>query len=112
MDRLSSDIAAEEARPKKSFALATMGSIVMPGFGYFYTGNYKLGAISLLSNACFIALAVHGVLTGNIFQLMFFGLIELSFYQNSIYGAMRSVAEYNSNERFTRRVRLQMQQHF
>ena len=99
-------------RPKKSATVALLGSLVLPGFGHFYTENYKTGVLALLSNALFISLIAHGVVTDNTFQWAFFSIIELSFYQYSLYGALRDVAEYNSREPFYKGLRLSIEREF
>ncbi|PKL40025.1 MAG: hypothetical protein CVV44_07350 [Spirochaetae bacterium HGW-Spirochaetae-1] len=105
---LEGDVVGEMNRPLKSPLGAVMGSMLVPGFGHFYTGNYRTGFFTLMTNAVFISLIVHGIMTGNIFQWMFFGFVELNFYQYSIIGAMRSVYEYNSRDDFQRRLRMKV----
>jgi hypothetical protein len=65
--------------------------------GYFYTGNYRLGAISLLTNGALILLAYDGYRRENSFQMIFFSIVELSFYNYSIVGSIRSAYEYNDS---------------
>jgi outer membrane protein assembly factor BamD (BamD/ComL family) len=112
VDRLAADLDQEESRPEKSLAVAALGSMVLPGFGFFYTGNYATGVFSLLSNACFISLMVDVILIGNMFQWMLFGFLEFSFYQYSVIGGMRSVNEYNRGQDFRKSVRLRIEQRF
>jgi len=103
------DLAARELeKPKKSALAAGLGSAVVPGFGYFYTGNYGTGFLSFFSNALFIFLIYQGYASGNIFQMVFFSFVELSFYQYSIYGGIRSVYEYNRRDEFTKQVKVQI----
>jgi hypothetical protein len=47
-------------RPKKSVWVSVLGSIVIPGFGHFYTGKYKIGILSFVSNAALIYLFYDG----------------------------------------------------
>ncbi len=91
-------------RPRKSMFLAVAGSILVPGFGYMYTGRYLQGTLSFLSNSLLIFLIYNAVRTGNTVQIVLFSLMEVSFYQYSLYGAMRSVREYNSSGEFYRGV--------
>jgi hypothetical protein len=99
-------VADEARRPGKSVFLAVAGSVVIPGFGYFYTGHYLKGLLSLCSNALLIFLICNAVRRENTFQIVCFSLLEATFYQYSLYGAMRSVHEYNGREEFSRRVTL------
>jgi outer membrane protein assembly factor BamD (BamD/ComL family) len=112
IEQLESDIAFEEARRLKSVRTAVIGSAILPGFGYFYTGNYALGAFSFFTNAFLIAVIADGIIRGNVFQWVFFGLLELSFYQYSIYGAQNSVHEYNSRDKFISRMKLHFEYNF
>ncbi len=105
-------ILEEVNRPRKSMLLAVTGSMILPGFGHFYTGNYRTGFLSLLANATFISLTVMGVMNDNPYQWGLFGFIELQFYLYSLYGAMRDVNEYNRSRPFYRGLRLMMQQEF
>jgi len=108
IDRLDIMITNEMSRPRKSVLVSVLGSAVVPGFGYFYTGNTGTGFLSLFSNAALIFLIYNGLRQEDMFQVLFFSFIELSFYQYSIYGAIRSVYEYNSPDSFDRQVRLNM----
>lgn len=112
VDRLLVDIQLEENRKLKSMGLAVAGSVFIPGFGYFYTGEYMLGALTFATNIILIAIIADGIIRGNIFQWAFFGLIELSFYQYSIYGAMSSVQKYNSRDEFVGRMKLRFEKDF
>ena len=103
---LEREIDEEMNRPTKSVLLSALGSLVLPGFGHFYTGNYRTGTLSLLSNALLIFLAWDGYRDGNRSQMVFFGAMEFIFYQYSLAGGINSVHEYNSRENFYRKVRL------
>lgn len=94
-DKLSVMISEERSRVKKSPFIAGLSSAVIPGSGYFYTGNYRLGVISLLTNGALIFLAYDGYRRGNTFQLIFFSVMEFSFYNYSIVGGIKSAYEYN-----------------
>ena len=96
-DRLAEMIREERNREKKSPLTAGLLSAVVPGSGYFYTGNYRLGAISLLTNGALILLAYDGYRRENSFQMIFFSIVELSFYNYSIVGSIRSAYEYNDS---------------
>jgi len=112
IESLAADIAGEELRPPKNINIATISSAIIPGAGYFYTGNYMLGALSFITNAVLIAVVIDGIMRKNIFQWAFFGLLELSFYQYSIYGARNSVHEYNSHNKFMGRMKLKFEHNF
>lgn len=104
--RLEGMVEEEEQRPRKSVFLAVAGSVVIPGFGYLYTGHYLKGVLSFCSNALLIFLICNAVRHDNTLQIVCFSLLEATFYQYSLYGAMRSVRQYNSSEGFNRRVTL------
>ena len=111
-DELEGLILNEINRPRKSMKVAVLGSLVLPGFGHFYTGNIGNGVLSLCSNALFIGLIYHGYRQKDIFQIAFFSLVELSFYQYSLVGAMRDVHEYNSSSALDRQIRLSLKADF
>jgi hypothetical protein len=106
--RLEQLILFEMKRPKKNMLFAIMGSIILPGFGYLYTGNYELGFLSLGSNALMITAIVLSALQGNLFAVVFFSLLEVSLYQYQIFGAIKSVEDYNSNASFYKKVRFEI----
>lgn len=112
IESLAADISAEELRPPKSVNIATISSAVIPGSGYFYTGNYLLGTFSFVTNAVLIGIVIDGIMRKNTFQWAFFGLLELSFYQYSIYGARNSAYEYNSRNKFISRMKLNFEHNF
>ena len=99
-------------RPRKSAAVALIGSIFVPGFGYFYTGNTSLGVASFLTNAVLIALSVNGFYRADYFQGFIFGAAGLTFYQHSLVGAINSVEKYNSLEKFKNNFRLNIKVDF
>jgi len=110
---VDASIVGEINRPRKSLAIAVTGSLILPGFGHFYTGNYRTGFFSLLVNAAFISLTVHGAVTKNYYQAGLCGFIELQLYLYSVYGGVRDVQQYNSSRKFYRGLRLTiMQQEF
>ena len=112
VEALAIDVTNEELRPPKSVNIATISSAIIPGSGYFYTGNYLLGTFSFITNAVLIAVIVDGIMRKNTFQWAFFGLLELSFYQHSIYGARNSVYQYNSRNKFISRMKLNFEHNF
>jgi tetratricopeptide (TPR) repeat protein len=105
-DLMEKRIQYELSRPKKSVGVSVAGSIFLPGFGHFYTGNYSTGFLSLFTNALLIYLVYDGYRDERRAQMLVFGLAELSFYQYSIYEGVKSVNRYNSREEFYRQVRL------
>ncbi|MFC1670471.1 tol-pal system YbgF family protein [Spirochaetota bacterium] len=109
---LEKEIKDEMNRPEKSVVLSTLGSLVIPGFGHFYTGSYGKGFLALFTNALCIYLMADGFMKNNLFQGFFFTFVEASFYQYSLYSAVREVREYNSRKGFNRRVRLSIQREF
>ncbi|MFH0974443.1 MAG: tetratricopeptide repeat protein [Spirochaetota bacterium] len=99
-------------RPKKSVWVSVLGSIALPGFGHFYTGQYYTGMLSLVSNAVLIYLFYDGYRDRNKLRMILFGVTEFSFYQYSLYSAVRNVYEYNSSENFYKSVQLSAEKEF
>ncbi len=112
IDMLETELVNEMNRPKKNVTAAVAGSVFLPGFGYFYTGNYFLGSVTFLTNLCLIGIAVDGFIRGNIFQWAFFGMMELSFYTYSLNGAKRSAEEYNGRKNFTESLKIKFEAEF
>jgi tetratricopeptide (TPR) repeat protein len=99
-------------RPKKSIWVSVLGSIIVPGFGHFYTGKYDLGILSLVSNAGLIYLFYDGYKDKSKVRMIVFGLGEFSFYQYSLFSSINNVYEYNSNEKFYKSIRLSATKEF
>jgi outer membrane protein assembly factor BamD (BamD/ComL family) len=99
-------------RPKKSVWVSVLGSIVVPGFGHFYTGKYELGVLSLVSNAVLIYLFYDGYKDKSKARMIIFGLSEFSFYQYSLYSSISNVYEYNNNDQFYKTIRLSASKEF
>ncbi len=99
-------IESEVNRPRKSMVISVAGSILVPGFGHFYTGRYLTGLLSFATNAVLIFLIYDAWRDDNSFRMLVFGAAELAFYQYSVYSAVRNVYEYNSREAFFKSVRL------
>ncbi len=110
--KLKEDLYNEINRTKKSILLAGIGSAIIPGFGYFYTEQYALGSISFLTNAVLIFLIYNSIRTNNMYQTLLFSVMELGFYQNSIYGAINSVQKYNSRIQFHKKLHMGLSQNF
>ncbi len=105
---LENDILYEMNRPKKNPWIAGLGSAVLPGFGHFYTENYKLGFLSFFTNALLIYLIYDGYRKSNTMQMVVFSFAEFSFYQYSIYGALNDVYLYNSRKDHYKKIRLRI----
>ena len=103
-DDLSVRIAEAKQRPEKSLLAAGLSSAIIPGSGYFYTENYMLGLFSLLTNGALIYGIYDGYKKKDPFQMLFFSVIEFSFYNYSIVGSVKSADEYNENSKFKREV--------
>jgi len=101
-----------QKRPKKHLWLSVAGSLVFPGFGHFYTGNYSVGIMSFVSTAACAALAYRGYTHDNNFQLVFFGLAGFTFYQYSLVSAVINVYEYNSDTQLKEAIRLSVLKRF
>lgn len=91
-------------RPKKNLVIAGLSSALIPGSGYFYTGKYMLGLFSLLTNGALIYGIYDGYKKNNQFQMIFFSVIEFSFYNYSIIGSIKSANEYNEGNDFKKEV--------
>ncbi len=109
---LEEDIRQQVNRPQKSPLAAFAGSLLLPGFGHFYTGNYATGFLSFFTNAGLIYLIYDGYRDGDVFRTAFFGFLELSFYQYSLINGVRSVHEYNSHSEYYRTLRMSVETHF
>lgn len=109
---LEKNIMEQVNRPRKSPLAAFLGSLVMPGFGHFYTGNIGMGLLSFFTNAGLIYLIYDGYTDGDMFRAAFFGFIELSFYQYSLITGVRSVHEYNSDREYYNTLRMSVETRF
>ena len=85
----------QRQRPKKSLYAAGLSSALIPGSGYFYTEKYMLGIFSFLTNGALIYGIYDGYKKKDTFQMIFFSVIEFSFYNYSIVGSIKSADEYN-----------------
>jgi tetratricopeptide (TPR) repeat protein len=117
--RYSSDLKEVDAmileeinRPQKSLAVSVAGSLILPGFGHFYTGRNTDGFLSLSSCLLLGYLAVDSFLDGNRFRGAFYSFIGFSFYQYSLYSAASNVYEYNGQERFSENIKLRISHDF
>lgn len=99
-------------RPPKSMALSVVGSVVLPGFGHFYTGKWGLGAATLVTNGVLIFLSTWGFMRGNLYQGILFGALEAYFYSYSLYMAVKNVDDYNRRGAFREELRLSLTQRF
>ncbi len=111
-DKLAVMVSGEKKRDKKNSLLAGLSSAIIPGSGYFYTGNYRLGAISLITNGALIFLAYDGYRKENAFQMLFFSVVEFSFYNYSIVGSIRSAQEYNNGTAFRKELLIGLKRGF
>ncbi len=93
-------------RPRKSVWISLPGSIIIPGFGHFYTGKYVVGFLSLFTNAALVYLFYDAYRDENKFRMLIFGVSEFAFYQYSLYSAVSNVYEYNSRDNFYKSVKL------
>jgi tetratricopeptide (TPR) repeat protein len=103
-EKLAQSIAEVKERPEKSLFLAGLSSAIIPGSGYFYTEKYMLGLFSFCTNAALIYGIYDGYKKNNKFQMIFFSVIEFSFYNYSIVGSVKSADEYNRAEDFKKEV--------
>ena len=101
-----------QKKPKKLVWLSVAGSLIFPGFGHVYTGNYATGILSFASTALCAALAYRGLKHDNTFQLVFFGLAGFTFYQYSLVSAVVNVYEYNSDKQLKDAIKLSVMKRF
>ncbi len=101
-EELSLLVYEAKQRPEKSLWIAGLSSAVIPGSGYFYTEKYMLGLFSMLTNGALIYGIYDGYKKNDPFQMVFFSVIEFSFYNYSIVGSIKSADEYNDNREFKR----------
>jgi len=104
--RLGDMISAEKQRGRKSALVSVLGSLVLPGFGHFYTGKHFLGFVTLATNAACGYLIYNGYRNKNYYQLVFFSVVGATFYQYSVYSAVKNVDEYNRGADFLKSVKL------
>jgi outer membrane protein assembly factor BamD (BamD/ComL family) len=112
LNELAAMIHREEERPQKNIWVSLIGSIFLPGFGHFYTERYALGAFTLGTNAALIYLIYDGIRDGDQFRVLFFSVLEFSFYQYSLFSSIRNVRDYNSREVFCREIQLGLKRRF
>lgn len=112
MNWLNDEIVKQKKRPQKKIWIAGLGSLVVPGFGYFYTGKNSLGTLALLSNVALASLAYRGYRKDNNFQMVFFSVLGFTFYQYSIVGSVKSVYEYNGNSAFQKKIKMSLTKEF
>lgn len=112
LNELAAKIHREEERPRKNIWVSLIGSIFLPGFGHFYTERYAIGAFTLGTNAALIYLIYDGIRDGDQFRVLFFSVLEFSFYQYSLFSSIRNVGDYNSREVFCREILLGLKRRF
>jgi outer membrane protein assembly factor BamD (BamD/ComL family) len=112
IDYLEKTVAADRSRTRKHLWISVLGSILIPGFGHFYTGHPVTGLMTLLTNGILCYLIYNGYRENDIYQMVFFGALELIMYQYSIYGAVRGVREHGRREPFYRQVKLGLSSSF
>ncbi|MFA5517982.1 MAG: hypothetical protein WDA74_01870 [Spirochaetota bacterium] len=109
---LSNKIKYEQEKVQKSPLKAAVASALVPGLGYVYTENYMLGLFSFATNGLFIYLIYDGYRKKNNFQMIFFSLVELSFYNYAIMGSIKSAYDYNDSGSFKRELVLGIKKQF
>lgn len=108
LDRLETLLQEESGKPRRYLWVSVLGSVFIPGFGQFYTGNLTAGFLTLLTNALCIFMIYNGYRHHDTFQMVFFSLAEVAVYQYNIFGAVRAMDDYNRkrSQDFFRRVQL------
>ena len=105
VDKMITD---EINRPRKSAAVSLGGSLVLPGFGHFYTGKTKEGFLALATTSLFLYLTVDGINSGDRFRTLFFGFITLNFYQHSLSASISNVQKYNSPANLNHEIKMRI----
>lgn len=95
IDERMAELKEIEKRGKKSPLIAGLSSAIVPGSGYFYTGQYKLGVLAVTTNAALIYMIYHSYRRGKKMSTMLFSFLELSFYNYAIVGSVRGALEFN-----------------
>lgn len=108
LDRLEALTQEESVKSRRHLWVSVLGSVFIPGFGQFYTGNYAAGLLTFLSNALCVFMIYNGHRLHDTFQMVFFSLAEVVVYQYNIFGAVRAVDEFNKkrNHDFFKKVQL------
>jgi tetratricopeptide (TPR) repeat protein len=109
---LSSILLEAKNRQRKSLYTAGILSALIPGSGYFYTEKYKLGIFSFFTNAALIFGIYDGYKKNNKLQMIFFSVIEFSFYNYSIVGSIKSADEYNRRDDLKKEVQAGLKMSF
>lgn len=94
-EELSLIIAEQRGKTEKNLYIAGISSALIPGSGYFYTEKYMLGIFSFLTNGALIYGIYSGYKKKETLQMIFFSVIEFSFYNYSIIGSIKSADDYN-----------------
>jgi hypothetical protein len=95
LDRLEKAIAEDSGRPRRHLWLGVLGSAFFPGFGQFYTGNYAVRFLTLFTNALCAFMIYDGHRRHDTYQMVFFGVAGGIVYGYNLFGAVRTVNEYN-----------------
>jgi TM2 domain-containing membrane protein YozV len=108
VDALEKNVLAEMDGHRRHLWASVLGSIFIPGFGQFYTGNYGTGVLTFISNALCIFMIYNGYRLHDTYQMVFFSLAEAFLYQYNIFSAVRVVDDFNRkrNGDFFKKIRL------
>ena len=98
LDSLEALLLEENGKPRRHLWVSVLGSVFIPGFGQFYTGNYAAGFLTLFTNALCVFMIYNGYRLHDTFQMVFFSLAEVAVYQYNIFGAVRAVDEFNKKQ--------------
>jgi putative component of membrane protein insertase Oxa1/YidC/SpoIIIJ protein YidD len=72
---------------------------IVPGAGYYYTGNNQTALSSLLVNGLLVYATTSNIKNDNIGMSLLTGVFSLSFYISNIQGAFKSAKNFNSRKR-------------
>ncbi len=96
VDRMEKALIEDSEKPRRYVWLSVLGSVFIPGFGHFYTGNYATGFLTLFTNALCIFMIWNGYRLNDTYQMVFFGVAEAFVYGYNLFSAARVVNEYNA----------------
>jgi outer membrane protein assembly factor BamD (BamD/ComL family) len=95
IDRLEYLVSEHTGRTRRYMWVSVLGSIFIPGFGQFYTGNYAVGVLTFITNALCAFMIYNGYRLHDPFQMVFFSLAGAAVYQYNIFSSVRVVKDYN-----------------
>lgn len=112
VNELENWILIEKNRKTKDFKTALRWSFILPGFSWFYTGDYTTGFISLASNLVLSGLTAYNIYNNNYFESAVFAYLSFTFYQYSLTACAENVNNYNNRSDFKKRIKMSVKARF